>query len=321
MNKETRYVGRSSYKGNPNYEKDKEYLRRLYKDTEKYIRETSGELIRKGDILKSPRIKIDTREDGFDIYIHWDIKDRLHQLYIDKYGFKKFDPEYSWEKFLEEMKSGMHGDEYKKIGEDMLDYSSRIAKIQKYIKHMMDADDNGMVDMDMWMPTAPPDGEPNKMSPGIIFHCDLCKGVYVCPICGRDVHDMKYESIVTGRNRGLIECPNEDEHENIQVIFADESEGDYIPVLLGFPCSDYQVKVWCPHCREWHYHGLDKPESRGRLGHRCAHCRHDSTTESGPYEKTGYYIKYLSEQEYKEIITGIESDMDRIWIGDGEGGG
>ena len=45
------------------------------------------------------------------------------------------------------------------------------------------------------------------------------------------------------------------------------SEGT--PVLLAYPHGDKQVKVFCPYCKKWHYHG----RSDGNYeGFRKSHC-------------------------------------------------
>lgn len=41
-----------------------------------------------------------------------------------------------------------------------------------------------------------------------------------------------------------------------------------------------QLRVWCEHCRCWHYHGLP-------YGDRACHCRWDVDS---PYKDTGYVL-------------------------------
>jgi len=51
--------------------------------------------------------------------------------------------------------------------------------------------------------------------------------------------------------------------------------------LPAYPCEDgAQVRVWCPYCNAWHYHGA------GTLGHRVAHCHNVDS----PYLATGYVL-------------------------------
>lgn len=46
------------------------------------------------------------------------------------------------------------------------------------------------------------------------------------------------------------------------------------------------VAVWCPYCRDLHYHGWH-PEHDGRHAeHRTAHC----TFAESPFNETGYWI-------------------------------
>lgn len=52
-----------------------------------------------------------------------------------------------------------------------------------------------------------------------------------------------------------------------------------IPTIHAELHGELQVRFYCPHCRQFHYHG------RGD-GHRVAHCR---ATHS-PYLKTGYIL-------------------------------
>ena len=63
------------------------------------------------------------------------------------------------------------------------------------------------------------------------------------------------------------------------------------PVLLAVEAACGQLKVWCPFCDKWHYHGY--PE-----GHRVAHC---GDVES-PYCKTGYYIYKAPEEGQAAIL-------------------
>ena len=51
-----------------------------------------------------------------------------------------------------------------------------------------------------------------------------------------------------------------------------------IPSLFAQPTA-HGLRVWCPHCRQAHYHG-------GTYGHRVAHC----TRPGSPYQHTGYEL-------------------------------
>lgn len=55
-----------------------------------------------------------------------------------------------------------------------------------------------------------------------------------------------------------------------------------IPTLSGIPTGDGQIRVWCRHCREWHYHGWEDDDTTP--DHRQAHC------DESPFSATGYYI-------------------------------
>ena len=55
------------------------------------------------------------------------------------------------------------------------------------------------------------------------------------------------------------------------------------PTLPAEPVTDDDGvvvwRVWCKHCRDWHYHGPGD-------GHREAHCR----DQSSPYRSNGYNL-------------------------------
>ncbi len=79
-----------------------------------------------------------------------------------------------------------------------------------------------------------------------------------------------------------------------------------IPILVGIPTPDLvQVRVWCPYCDQWHYHGLDHTYRPNIVSHRVAHCHGDS-----PFKDSGYYIKYLSLNEYKATEKGVRAFLD-----------
>jgi len=70
------------------------------------------------------------------------------------------------------------------------------------------------------------------------------------------------------------------------------------PLLVGFLTQDHrQVKVWCPFCRKWHYHGVDADMYRRKGSHRVEHCHH---VDSGFYG-TGYYIRVIYQKEKRDM--------------------
>ena len=50
------------------------------------------------------------------------------------------------------------------------------------------------------------------------------------------------------------------------------------PILIAEPDGAGGLKVWCPSCTRWHYHGLS-------YGHRSAHCGPGS-----PFKGSGYIL-------------------------------
>ena len=54
------------------------------------------------------------------------------------------------------------------------------------------------------------------------------------------------------------------------------------PLLLAEPDGAGGLRVWCPVCDTWHYHG-------GEPGHRSAHCRPGS-----PFKACRYVLKVRS---------------------------
>jgi len=70
------------------------------------------------------------------------------------------------------------------------------------------------------------------------------------------------------------------------------------PNALAYPelpaeDTGQQLRVWCGHCRAWHYHGRGvpggAPRSRAAYGHRAAHCHRPGS----PYRETGYVLVAL----------------------------
>lgn len=71
------------------------------------------------------------------------------------------------------------------------------------------------------------------------------------------------------------------------------------PLLVGFLANDgKQVKVWCPFCRKWHYHGADEGMRKRKGSHRVGHCHHVGSGFRG----TGYYIRIINEKDKKDMI-------------------
>ncbi len=66
------------------------------------------------------------------------------------------------------------------------------------------------------------------------------------------------------------------------------------PTLLAeaIPGDPIQVRVWCPHCAKYHFHGRGSPNATGNLGHRSAHC------QTGPFKVSGYWLQ-LDESGHK----------------------
>ena len=72
------------------------------------------------------------------------------------------------------------------------------------------------------------------------------------------------------------------------------------PLLLGYLTHDRrQVKVWCPFCRRWHYHGADEDMLNHRGSHRVGHCHH---FEFG-FRGTGYYIRLINKKDKKDMLS------------------
>ena len=75
---------------------------------------------------------------------------------------------------------------------------------------------------------------------------------------------------------------------------------DDYPLLVGFLTYDRrQVKVWCPFCRRWHYHGVDEDMLNNKGSHRVGHCDH---IEFG-FRVSGYYIRVINEKDKKDMIS------------------
>ncbi len=68
-------------------------------------------------------------------------------------------------------------------------------------------------------------------------------------------------------------------------------ETDAAPLEAEFH-GKMQVRVYCPHCRQWHLHGAAgvKP---GVIEHRVAHC----SKPGSPYERGGYRFVVATQRE------------------------
>ena len=81
-------------------------------------------------------------------------------------------------------------------------------------------------------------------------------------------------------------------------IFKTEKIEEY-PLLVGFLTQDYrQVKVWCPFCRKWHYHGVDAGMYKRKGSHRVEHCHPTDSV----FSETGYYIRIIYKKEKSDMI-------------------
>jgi hypothetical protein len=59
------------------------------------------------------------------------------------------------------------------------------------------------------------------------------------------------------------------------------------PILLGERTSyGTQIKVWCPFCAVYHYHGWPEPNSFSSPDHRVAHCH----IPTSPFLEHGYLL-------------------------------
>jgi len=79
-----------------------------------------------------------------------------------------------------------------------------------------------------------------------------------------------------------------------------------IPVLLAEDHMTSQLKVWCPFCVQFHFHG-----ARGGEGHRVAHCDPDS---GSPFRDTGYIIRKTiprREDPYTRIRRRLDTDNEK----------
>lgn len=70
-----------------------------------------------------------------------------------------------------------------------------------------------------------------------------------------------------------------------------EMETDIATLEASFHGTS-QVKVYCPHCRRYHFHG-NAGVVAGRPEHRVAHC----TKPGSPYERRGYYFVVAAEDD------------------------
>jgi hypothetical protein len=56
------------------------------------------------------------------------------------------------------------------------------------------------------------------------------------------------------------------------------------PLLVG-ELREGQLRVWCPHCKTYHWHGWNAANRSDDVEHRVAHCG-----EGSPFRDGGYYI-------------------------------
>jgi hypothetical protein len=78
-----------------------------------------------------------------------------------------------------------------------------------------------------------------------------------------------------------------------------------IPILVGEITEDKrQIKVWCPYCGKYHFHGCGTRDGGPDLGegHRVAHCPPKS-----PFYKSGYFIIHKS--HLRDDI-----DIKKLWM-------
>ena len=57
----------------------------------------------------------------------------------------------------------------------------------------------------------------------------------------------------------------------------------------GYQRRYAQLAVWCPFCRDLHFHGWDPAYDGRHAEHRVAHCHDDAS----PFQRTGYFISVL----------------------------
>ena len=70
------------------------------------------------------------------------------------------------------------------------------------------------------------------------------------------------------------------------------------PLLVGFLTQDHrQVKVWCPFCRKWHYHGVDAGMYKRKGSHRVEHCHRIGFG----FSETGYFIRIIYKKEKSDM--------------------
>jgi hypothetical protein len=71
------------------------------------------------------------------------------------------------------------------------------------------------------------------------------------------------------------------------------------PLLVGFLANDgRQVKVWCPFCKKWHYHGVDAGMFKRKGSHRVEHCHPIDSV----FSDTGYFIRIIYKKEKSDMI-------------------
>jgi len=66
------------------------------------------------------------------------------------------------------------------------------------------------------------------------------------------------------------------------------------PMLLGIKNKEGdRIKVWCPYCVKWNYHGWNPGVTKDLMWYRTAHC--DS---SCPFSKSGYFIAFEESYDF-----------------------
>jgi len=100
------------------------------------------------------------------------------------------------------------------------------------------------------------------------------------------VNELNNEELKCCSDEYLLDVINE-----LKSLLFIDSKDDVVKVPPVLKCSisssKRQAKVWCPYCKEYHFHGADPDLLAGELSHRVAHC----WSENSPFKETGYYLK------------------------------
>lgn len=78
----------------------------------------------------------------------------------------------------------------------------------------------------------------------------------------------------------------------------EEVPGQPTPVLAAYDEGPgyHHLRVWCPHCREWHYHGRlgpNYPHQLGRGGFAGQRSAHHCHIAEPPYLPNGYVLDVI----------------------------